>query len=52
MRGRFTRADGALAAIALTVMVLALPGFDWSLGGRDSGTFVTRVQIQERGAVE
>jgi hypothetical protein len=49
----FTRADGALAAIALTVMVLALPGFEWSLGGRDSGTFVNEtVQIQERGAVE
>jgi hypothetical protein len=49
----FTRADGALAAIALAVMVLALPGFEWALGGRDSGTFVNEVvQIQERGAVE
>ena len=38
---------------ALVTIALALPGFEWSLGGRDAGTYVNEVvQIQERGAVE
>ena len=42
-----------LAAGALVTVALALPGFQWSLGGRDAGTYVNEVvQIQERGAVE
>ena len=42
-----------LAAGALVTIALALPGFEWSLGGRDAGTYVNEVvQIQERGAVE
>jgi hypothetical protein len=51
--GRFRTTDVLLAAAALLTIVLALPGFEWSLGGRDAGTYVNEVvQIQERGAVE
>ena len=40
-------------AAALATIALALPGFEWSLGGRDAGTYVNEVvQIQDRGAVE
>ena len=50
---RFTRTDLALVAAALATVALALPGFEWSLGGRDAGTYVNEVvQIQDRGAVE
>ena len=50
---RFTRTDLALVAAALATVALALPGFEWSLGGRDAGTYVNEVvQIQERGSVE
>ena len=50
---RFTRTDLALVAAALVTVALALPGFEWSLGGRDAGTYVNEVvQIQDRGAVE
>ena len=50
---RFSRTDLALVAAALLTIALALPGFEWSLGGRDAGTYVNEVvQIQERGAVE
>ena len=49
----FSRTDAVLAAGALVTVALALPGFEWSLGGRDAGTYVNEVvQIQERGAVE
>ena len=49
----FSRPDALLAAGALVTIALALPGFEWSLGGRDAGTYVNEVvQIQERGAVE
>ena len=50
---RFSRTDLALVAAALATIALALPGFEWSLGGRDAGTYVNEVvQIQDRGAVE
>jgi hypothetical protein len=49
----FTRTDAVLAVAAVATVLLALPGFEWSLGGRDAGTYVNEaVQIQERGAVE
>jgi hypothetical protein len=48
-----TRTDLALVAAAVATIALALPGFEWSLGGRDAGTYVNEVvQIQERGSVE
>ena len=48
-----SRTDLALVAAALATIALALPGFEWSLGGRDAGTYVNEVvQIQDRGAVE
>ncbi len=50
---RITRTDLALVAALLATTALALPGFEWSLGGRDAGTYVNEVvQIQERGSVE
>ena len=50
---RLTRTDLALVAAAIAMVALALPGFEWSLGGRDAGTYVNEVvQIQERGSIE
>jgi hypothetical protein len=50
---RLGRTDLVLLAAALLTIALALPGFDWALGGRDAGTYANEVvQIQERGSVE
>ncbi len=50
---RFSPTDLALVAAALLTIALALPGFEWSPGGRDAGTYVNEVvQIQERGSIE
>lgn len=49
----WTRPDLALLAMAVAAIALALPAFEWSLGGRDAGTYVNEVvQLQDRGAVE